>query len=168
MAQWLPIFISNFLFAYIWKALALYLSPLLNDAEEKIICITICLCMVNNQIIRKVNKFDQRCILASTHPSSLYRMDGMELFPYLLQRPWKHIIGNYFGDGAWKFTTFRVKSKFFCGNGMLKETTLDTFLCNDRHAIKPFSNPSDLYCQPFSSKFLLPVKQFQKLKSVPC
>ena len=29
---------------------------------------------------------------------------------------------------------------------MLKEKTLDAILCNDSHAIQPFSNPSDLYC----------------------
>ena len=150
MGQWLPVLYQIFyLHKFGKRILALYLTPVLNVAQEKIICITIYLHTVNKQRIRKVNKFDHRCILASTHPSSLYRMDGMELFPYLLQCPWKHIIGNYFGDGAWEFTTFRVKSKFFCGNGMLKETTLDTILCNDRHAIKPFSNPSDLYCQPF-------------------
>ena len=131
--------------------------------------ITIYLHTVKKQRIRKVNKFDQRCILASTQPSSIYRMGGMELFPYLLQRPWKHIIGNYFVDGAWEFTTFRVKSKFFWyGNVMLKETTLNTTLCNDRHAIKPFSNPSDLYSQPFQSQVVMVVQQFQKLQSVPC
>ena len=97
---------------------------------------------VDNQRIRIVNKLDKNAFCTPTHFTGWIDI-GLEVFLH----PWKHIIGNYFSDwAAWAFTTFHVKSKFFCGNGMLKEKTLDAILCNDSHAIQPFSNPSDLYC----------------------